>query len=131
MTRSRAATKRLAPALDTINIFEPLPAPAVATGILVNAALVQTVLKKKTPRLQWHAHYELDLGLEPVETRPGCVTQAWCKFCKAFGREVDAEHPFVQLHCTNQRKMKTTTQVFTSFRRDKIVKHHKSQHAAK
>ncbi|KAJ8556888.1 hypothetical protein ON010_g9076 [Phytophthora cinnamomi] len=67
----------------------PLP-KVTSANRCVNAALVQTKITPPQQRQKWIPKYEAELGLQPLSTSvvDGEITEAWCKFCQAFGGEI-------------------------------------------
>ncbi|ETP17375.1 hypothetical protein F441_08209 [Phytophthora nicotianae CJ01A1] len=49
--------------------------------------LKQANLKQPDLRQRYLPSYEIELGIQPVPTLSGDVSEALCKFCIAFGRE--------------------------------------------
>ncbi|KAG2522104.1 hypothetical protein JM16_005975 [Phytophthora kernoviae] len=97
-----------------------------------NDALAAPWKKQRTQRQEWIPRYELELGLRPGSTRTpdGRIADAMCKFCVAFGREDDevSQQQSADLSSKPKRKKTAIAKVFTSFRRDNIMKHMREQH---
>ncbi|KAJ8571227.1 hypothetical protein ON010_g5609 [Phytophthora cinnamomi] len=70
---------------------------------------------------KWIPEYEAELGLRTLSSSvaDGDITEAWCKFCQAFGREIAPaeEHTaFTSLAEKTPRHKTTNIKSFSYFR---------------